>query len=120
MIDAFAGALALEELDVKGVAPGATGRPSYHPSVFLKICVYGYLNGIASNRPLERETQRNIEMMWLTGRLTPDFKTIANFRKVDAKAMRAHGGPSRVFCGRHGFDKPIAANLHGHDRHSCE
>ena len=85
VIDAFVDALDLGDLDFKGVVPEATGRPSYHPSVLLKIYVYGYLNRIASSRRLERETQRNIEMMWLTGRLMPDFKTIANFRKENAK-----------------------------------
>ena len=89
VIEAFVDALDLGELGFEGVVPEATGRPSYHPSVLLKIYVYGYLNRIASSRRLERETQRNIEMMWLTGRLMPDFKTISNFRKVNAKALRA-------------------------------
>ncbi|MCS9525552.1 transposase, partial [Pseudomonas aeruginosa] len=65
-----------------------TGRPAYHPAVLLKIYIYGYLNRIQSSRRLEREAQRNVELMWLTGRLTPDFKTIANFRKDNSKAIR--------------------------------
>ena len=82
----------------KAVIPEATGRPSCHPSVLLKIYVYGYLNRIASSRRLERETQRHIEMMWLTGRLMPDFKTIANFRKENAKALRAVCREFVVLC----------------------
>jgi len=98
VIDAFVDALDLGELGFNGIVPEATGRPSYHPSVLLKIYVYGYLNRIASSRRLERETHRNIEMMWLTGRLMPDFKTIANFRKVNAKALRAVCREFVVLC----------------------
>ena len=72
----------------ESIDPEATGRPAYHPSVMLKIYIYGYLNRVQSSRRLEHETQRNIELMWLTGRLMPDFKTIANFRKDNGKAMR--------------------------------
>src|SRR6516165_9542955 len=71
------------------MTPAATGRPSYHPSVLLKIYVYGYINQIASSRRLEREARRNVELMWLTGRLAPDFKTIADFRKDNGPAIRA-------------------------------
>jgi transposase len=71
-----------------GVDPEATGRPAYHPAVLLKIYLYGYLNRIQSSRRLEQETQRNLELMWLTDRLMPDFKTIANFRKDNGKAIR--------------------------------
>src|SRR6266446_3127557 len=74
---------------VRGVIPEATGRPAYHPGVLLKIEVYGYINQIASSRRLEREAQRNVELMWLTGRLTPDFKIIADFRKDNGSAIRA-------------------------------
>jgi transposase len=70
------------------VAPAKTGRPAYHPAVLLKLYIYGYLNRIQSSRRLEREAQRNVELMWLTGRLAPDFKTIANFRKDNGKAIR--------------------------------
>jgi transposase len=71
------------------VVPEATGRPSYHPATLLKIYLYGYLNRIASSRRLERETQRNLELMWLTGRLMPDFKTIADFRRDNGLAIQA-------------------------------
>jgi transposase len=71
-----------------GTEPAVTGRPGYHPAVLLKLYIYGYLNRIQSSRRLERETQRNVELMWLTGRLMPDFKTIANFRKDNGRAIR--------------------------------
>jgi len=70
------------------VQPAKTGRPAYHPAVLLKLYIYGYLNRIHSSRRLEREAQRNVELMWLTHRLAPDFKTIANFRKDNGKAIR--------------------------------
>src|SRR5919109_859126 len=70
------------------VDPEATGRPSYHPSVLLKIYIYGYLNRVQSSRRLEREAGRNVEVMWLTGRLVPDHKTIADFRKDNGEAIR--------------------------------
>jgi transposase len=66
----------------------ATGRPSYHPSVLLKLYIYGYLNRVQSSRRLEREAARNVEVMWLTGRLVPDHKTIADFRKDNGTAVR--------------------------------
>ncbi len=88
VIEAFIESLALGELGFTGVEPKDTGRPAYHPSVLLKIYVYGYLNRIQSSRRLETETQRNVELMWLTGRLTPDFKTIADFRKDNGKAIQ--------------------------------
>jgi transposase len=89
VIDVFVDELDLEVLGFEGVVPEATGRPGYHPGALLKIYVYGYINQIASSRRLERETQRNVEMMWLTGRLAPDFKTIADFRKDNGPAIRA-------------------------------
>jgi hypothetical protein len=67
--------------------PEATGRPAYHPSTLLKIYIYGYFNRIQSSRRLERETQRNLELIWLTGKLMPDFKTIADFRKDNGQAI---------------------------------
>src|SRR5258706_725806 len=88
VIDVFVDELDLGALGFEGVVAEATGRPAYHPGALLKIYVYGYINQIASSRRLERETQRNVELMWLTGRLTPDFKTIANFRKDNGKAIR--------------------------------
>ena len=88
VVDAFVDSLNLSRLGFEGVAPEATGRPSYHPSVLLKLYVYGYLNRVQSSRRLEREALRNVEVMWLTGRLTPDHKTIADFRKDDGKAIK--------------------------------
>jgi len=87
-VDVFVDSLDLEKLGFGGVQPLDTGRPSYHPSTMLKLYVYGYLNRIPSSRRLERECQRNIEMIWLTGQLAPDFKTIADFRKDNGKAIR--------------------------------
>ncbi len=89
VIDVFVDELDLRALGFAGVAPEARGRPAYHPSPMLKIYVYGYINQIQSSRRLERETARNVEMMWLTGRLTPDFKTIADFRKDNGPAIRS-------------------------------
>ena len=88
VIDAFVDQLALAALGFEGVDPAQTGRPSYHPSVMLKIYIYGYLNRIQSSRRLETEANRNVELMWLVSRLNPDFKTIANFRRENGKAIR--------------------------------
>src|SRR5438309_6394874 len=88
VIDVFVGGLDLAELRFCGVDPEATGRPSYRPSVLLKLYIYGYLNRVQSSRRLEREACRNIEVMWLTGRLVPDHKTIADFRKDNGPAIR--------------------------------
>src|SRR6185312_8454099 len=89
VIDVFVDELDLAELGFDGADPEVTGRPSYHPSVLLKLYIYGYLNRVQSSRRLEREAGRNVEMMWLTGRLTPDHKTIADFRKDNGPAIRA-------------------------------
>jgi len=89
VIDVFVDELDLRELGFEGVAPLETGRPAYHPSTLLKLYLYGYLNRVQSSRRLERETQCNLEAMWLTGRLMPDFKTIASFRKDNGKAIRS-------------------------------
>ena len=88
VVDAFIGELDMKALGFEGAMPAATGRPSYHPSVLLKVYLYGYLNRIQSSRRLERECQRNVELMWLTGRLAPDFKTIADFRRDNGKGIR--------------------------------
>src|SRR5574342_1236905 len=88
VIDVFVDELDLAELGFGGVDPEVTGRPSYHPSVLLKLYIYGYLNRVQSSRRLEREAGRNVEVMWLTGRLVPDHKTIANFRKDNGGAIR--------------------------------
>lgn len=96
--DVFVGELDLGNLGFEGVVPAETGRPAYHPADLLKIYIYGYLNRIQSSRRLEREAQRNVELMWLTGRLMPDFKTIANFRKDNGKAIRAVCRQFVVLC----------------------
>lgn len=89
VVEAFIDELDLGALGFSGVVPEPTGRPSYHPATLLKIYLYGYLNRIASSRRLEREAQRNLELIWLTGRLMPDFKTIADFRKDNGPAIQA-------------------------------
>jgi transposase len=88
-IDVFVDELRLGDLGFDGVHPQATGRPSYHPATLLKLYVYGYLNRVQSSRRLERECQRNIELIWLTGRLAPDFKTIADLgqRRGDPQSV---------------------------------
>src|SRR6266540_3627990 len=88
VIDVFVDELDLSQLGFSGVDPEVTGRPSYHPSVLLKLYIYGYLNRVQSSRRLEREAGRNVEVMWLTGRLVPDHKTIADFRKDNGPAIR--------------------------------
>jgi len=88
VIDVFVGDLDLHGLGFDRAAPEATGRPGYHPAVLLKLYVYGYLNRVQSSRRLEREAGRNVEVMWLTGRLAPDHKTIADFRKDNGPAIR--------------------------------
>jgi transposase len=88
VVEVFVDELDLTELGFGGMTPAVTGRPSYHPAVLLKIYIYGYLNRIQSSRRLEREAQRNLELMWLVGRLAPDFKTIADFRRDNGKGIR--------------------------------
>jgi transposase len=88
VIDVFVDHLDLGELGFSGVDPERTGRPSYHPSALLKLYIYGYLNRVQSSRRLERDAGRNVEVMWLTGRLVPDHKTIADFRKDNGRAIR--------------------------------
>jgi transposase len=88
VIDVFVDELDLADLRFNGIDPEVTGRPSYHPSVLLKLYIYGYLNRVQSSRRLEREAGRNVEVMWLTGRLVPDHKTIADFRKDNGPAIR--------------------------------
>ena len=87
-VDVFVKALDLRELGFDAAQPADTGRPAYHPATPLKIYIYGYLNRIQSSRRLEREAQRNVELIWLTGRLMPDFKTIADFRRDNGEAIR--------------------------------
>lgn len=98
VVDVFVDELDLVTLGFEGAIPADTGRPAYHPAILLKIYIYGYLNRIQSSRRLEREAQRNVELMWLTGRLMPDFKTIANFRKDNTKAIRGVCRQFVVLC----------------------
>lgn len=110
VVDAYVDELDLAGLGFEGASPAATGRPSYHPGVLLKIYIYGYLNRIQSSRRLERESQRNIELMWLTGRLAPDFKTIADFRRDNGPAIRSACAQFILLCRRLGlFTNPVAA-----------
>jgi transposase len=88
IVDIFVDELDLDDLDFSGATPAITGHPSYHPGVMLKIYIYAYLNRVPSSRRIERECQRNVELMWLTGRLAPDFKTIADFRRDNGAAIR--------------------------------
>ncbi len=93
-----------------GTVPEATGRPAYHPAILLKIYLYGYLNRVPSSRRLERESQRNIELIWLTGRLMPDFKTLADFRKNNGSAIQAACAQFVVLCRRLNlFSKAVVA-----------
>ncbi len=103
VIDFFAGRLDLAQLGFGGVNPKETGRPGYHAAVMLKIYIYGYVNRVQSSRRLERECQRNVEVMWLTGCLAPDFKTIADFRKDNGPAIRKVCREFIVVCGRAGL-----------------
>jgi transposase len=98
VVEVFIDELDLGALGFEGVQPAATGRPAYHASTMLKIYLYGYLNRVQSSRRLEREAQRNVELMWLTGRLAPDFKTIANFRRDNGPAIRAACAQFVVLC----------------------
>src|ERR671912_1798369 len=87
VIEAFVDELYLAALGFAGVVPEATGRPAYHPATLLKIYLYGYLHRVPSSRRLEQETRRNLELIWLTGQLAPDFKTLADFRRDNAEAI---------------------------------
>ena len=88
VVDAFVDKLDLKQLGFDRAEPSDTGRPGYQPATMLKIYVYGYLNRIQSSRRLERESYRNVELIWLTGRLMPSFKTIADFSKDNKQAIR--------------------------------
>jgi len=98
VVDVFVEHLDLGKLGFNRAEPAITGRPSYHPSVLLKLYIYGYLNRIQSSRRLEKETQRNVELMWLLGRLTPGFKAIARFRKDNGKAIRKVCSQFMLLC----------------------
>ena len=110
VVDVFVDELDLRELGFEGVEPAATGRPAYHPAVVLKLYIYGYLNRVQSGRRLEKEAQRNVEVMWRTGRLMPDFKTIADFRKDNGKAIRSVCRQFVVLCQQLGlFSEALVA-----------
>src|SRR3977135_2459438 len=113
VIDVFVEELELGALGFEGVVPEATGRPAYHPGVLLKIYVYGYINQIASSRRLEREAQRNVELMWLTGRLAPDFKTIPAFRKDNGPAIRGACRQFIALCRQLGLFAHAVAAIDG-------
>ena len=98
VVDVFVDELDLKGLGFEGMTPAATGRPAYHPAMLLKLYVYGYLNKVQSSRRLEREAQRNVELMWLTGRLAPDHKTIAEFRRENGPAIQAACAQFVVLC----------------------
>ena len=100
VVDVFVDNLDLTALGFERAIAQATGRPGYHPATLLKIYIYGYLNRVQSSRRLEREAQRNIELMWLTGRLSPDFKTIADFRRDNGSAIRRVCREFVVLCRR--------------------
>ena len=104
VIDVFIDSIDLSNLSFKTL-PAVTGRPAYHPASMLKLYVYGYLNRVQSTRRLEREAGRNVELMWLLCRLAPDFKTIADFRKNNAKAIR-------LVCREFGHVWPVVDVLH--------
>jgi transposase len=113
VVDAFVEALDLGELGFTRAAPASTGRPGYHPAVLLKLYVYGYLNRIASSRRLEREAARNVELMWLTGRLAPDHKTIADFRRDNGEAIRKVCGRFVLLCRRMGLFSDAVVAIDG-------
>jgi transposase len=109
VIDAFVDELDLDALGF-GTTPAATGRPGYHPGTLLKLYIYGYLNRVQSSRRLEREAQRNVELMWLTGKLAPDHKTIADFRKDNGPAIQGAGARFVALCRELGlFVQALAA-----------
>src|SRR3982075_179037 len=110
VIEIFIEELDLAALGFSGMTPAATGRPAYHPSTLLKIYLYGYLNRLQSSRRLEREAQRNIELMWLVGRRAPDFKTISDLRKDNGAAIRAVCGQFVELCRQLGlFTRAVVA-----------
>lgn len=105
-VDVFVDALDLRELGFGGVDPAATGRPAYHPSVLLKLYIYGYLNRVHSSRRLECEAGRNLEVIWLLGRLAPDHKTIADFRKDNGPAIKKVCAQFVELCRQMGLGSP--------------
>ena len=119
VIDVF-----VDELDLRGLGfdraePEATGRPGYHPAMLLKLYVYGYLNRVQSSRRLEREAGRNVEVMWLTGRLAPDHKTIADFRKDNGPAIRKVCARFVELCRRIGLLATASVAIDGPPVYGC-
>ncbi|EEE37196.1 transposase, IS4 family protein [Rhodobacteraceae bacterium KLH11] len=113
MVDLFVEEIDLEETGFQRTAPARTGRPGYHPSVLLKLFIYGYLNRVPSSRALEREAGRNVEVMWLTGRLAPDHKTIADFRRDNGPAIRRTCAQFVELCRRIGVLKGDCVAIDG-------
>ena len=113
VIDAFVDALNIAELGFEGVEPAVTGRPSYHPSCLLKLYIYDYLNRVQSSRRLEREAGRNVEVMWLLGRLAPDHKTIADFRKDNGGALKKVCARFVELCRRMGLLSKASVAIDG-------
>ena len=113
MVDAFVDALDIADLGFEGVEPAVTGRPSYHPSCLLKLYIYGYLNRVQSSRRLEREAGRNLEVMWLLGRLAPDHKTIADFRKDNGGAIKKVCARFVELCRRMGLLSKASVAIDG-------
>jgi transposase len=113
VVEAFVDELDLHVLGFERAAPAEPGRPGYHPAILLKLYVYGYLNRIRSSRRLEREAQRNVELMWLVRRLVPDFKTIADFRRDNGVAIRAACRQFVILCRGLGlFAQAMAGHCH--------
>ena len=112
-VDVFVDGLDLDKLGLMRVQPLDVGRPGYHPRTMLKLYIYGYLNRVPSSRRLERECQRNIEVIWLTGQVTPDFKTIADFRKNNGKAIREVCREFVVLCRKLGLLSEASVAIDG-------
>jgi transposase len=112
-VDVFVDGLDLVRLGFERAQPAETGRPAYHPGTLLKIYIYGYLNRVQSSRRLEREAQRNLELIWLTGRLMPDFKTIADFRKDNGAAIRTACREFVLLCRRLGLFEEATVAIDG-------
>jgi transposase len=108
-VEVFVDALGLAQLGFGRAVPAETGRPSYHPSTMLKIYLYGYLNRVQSSRRLEREAGRNLELIWLTGRLTPDCKTIADFGRANGPAITAACRQFVAMCRRLDHHRDVRA-----------
>ncbi|MGC3939539.1 transposase, partial [Roseobacter sp. EG26] len=113
VVDLFVEEIDLEQLGFLRISPARTGRPGYHPSVLLKLFIYGYLNRVPSSRALEREARRNVEVMWLTGRLVPDYKTIADFRRDNGLAIRRTCAQFVELCRRMGVLKGDCVAIDG-------